>query len=173
MFLPLAVILPPLPFLAFLAFLLYLVMRGRRSPATTQREALTMPSTLAIDTRNTFATALLMSSGPKLEYGTGAQATNAQGIPKWELSVAVTYLTEPGMRAQSEVLAVTCTTPDNPAKDIAPGTSVEFDGLRVGISAPEQRSNDRGSRIVGGKPWFQASGLRPAHGMRTGKADAA
>jgi hypothetical protein len=131
-----------------------------------------MPSTLAIDTRNTFATALLMAAGPKLEYGTGAQATSAQGVPKWELSVAVTYLADPGMRAQSEVIAITVTTQDNPAKDIAPGTSVEFDGLRVGISAPEQRSNDRGSRIVGGKPWYQASGIRPAHAVAR-KADAA
>lgn len=130
-----------------------------------------MPSTLAIDTRNTFATALLMSAGAKLEYQTGAQATSAQGIPKWELSVAVTYLAEPGMRAQSEVISVTCTAQANPAEGIAPGTQVEFDGLRVGISTPEQRSNDRGSRIVGGKPWFQASGLRPAHAAR--KTDAA
>lgn len=130
-----------------------------------------MPATLAVDTRNTFQTALLMASGPKLEYGTGAQAVSAQGIPKWELSVAVTYLAEPGMRAQSEVLAVTVTTQANPAENIAPGTQVEFDGLRVGISAPEQRDNGRGSRIVGGKPWFQASGLRPAHAAR--KADAA
>jgi hypothetical protein len=130
-----------------------------------------MPATLAIDTRNTFAAALLMACGPKLEYGTGAQATSAQGVPKFEAQVAVTYLSEPGMRAQSEVIAITITTPTDPAANIPPGTSVEFDGLRVGWSAPERRQNDRGDRIVGGKPWYQAGGLRPAHGAR--KADAA
>lgn len=131
-----------------------------------------MPATLAIDTRNTFAAALLMACGPKLEYGTGAQATSAQGVPKYEAQVAVTYLSEPGQRSQSEVLAVTLTTHTDPAKDIQPGSPVEFDGLRVGWSAPERRQNDRGDRIVGGKPWYQASGLRISHAAAR-KADAA
>ena len=105
-----------------------------------------------------------MSSGAKLEYDTGAQATSAQGVPKREAQMAVTYLTEPGQRAQSEVPTVTLTTPAHPAKDIAPGTSVEFDGPRVGWSAPEQRDNGKGIR--GGKPWYQATGIRPAHAVR-------
>jgi hypothetical protein len=46
------------------------------------------------------------------------------------------------------------------------------DRMRVGWSAPEQRDNGRGTRIVGGKPWYQAVGIRPAmNGQR--KADAA
>ena len=130
-----------------------------------------MPATLAIDVRNSFATALLMACGPKLEYGTGAQATSAQGVAKWEAQIAVTYLAEPGMRAQSEVLAVTFTQAEDPGKDIAPGTAVEFDRLRVGGPLPSS-AIIRGIR--GGKPWYQATGLRPSlmTGNR-GKSEAA
>jgi hypothetical protein len=127
-----------------------------------------MPATLAVDPRNSFERAVLMAIGPKLEYGTGAQATSAQGVPKWEAQVAVTYLAEPGRRADSEVINVTLTQPDNPADKVSSG-EVELDGLRVGWTAPEQRDNGKGIR--GGKPWYQASGIRPAHGVR--KADAA
>ena len=120
-----------------------------------------MPSTLGeIDTRHTFERAILMAIGPKLEYGTGAQATSAQGVPKWEARSPSPTWPTPGCAHSPRSSPSPAPRPRTPAKDIAPGTSVEFDGLRVGISAPEQRSNDRG--IVGGKPWFQATGLRPS-----------
>jgi hypothetical protein len=131
--------------------------------------------TFAVDTRNTFANVVLMGAGPKLEYGTGAQATTQQGVPRWELQVAVAYLTGPGERAQTETLNVTVNAADNPAKDMAMPVSIEFDQLRAGVSAPEQRSNERGTRVVGGKLWYQAAGIRASvNGHRQpAKADAA
>jgi hypothetical protein len=121
-----------------------------------------MPATLAIDPRNTFARAVLMAIGPKLEYGTGAQAASAQGVPKWEAQVAVTYLSEPGRsRPDSEVINVTLTQPEDPAKTVQSG-EVEFDGLRVGWTSPEVRDG----RARGGRPWYQAAGIRSAHAVR-------
>jgi hypothetical protein len=121
------------------------------------KEALKMPSTLAIDARNTFARAILMAIGPKLDYSTGAQSTSAANVPKWEAQVAVTYLAENGRRPDSEVINVTLTQPTDPADQVKEGP-VEFDGLRVGWTAPEVRDG----RARGGRPWYQAAGIRPA-----------
>jgi hypothetical protein len=129
-----------------------------------------MPGTFVINAEATFATApLLMGCMPKLKYGTADQDVSANGERKWEVQAAVTFQAAPGMRPVSEVLSVTVTGPPaNPAEHIAPGSPVVFDGFKVGWSAPE--TNDSG-RIRGGKPWYQATGLRQAHGASQGRGD--
>lgn len=124
-----------------------------------------MPGTLAIDAANTFAAALLMSAGPKPKFGTttGEISTNAAGVPQYQAEVAVTYLAENGRRPVSEVITVTITAAADPTRDIAPGTPVMFDGLRAGVSQPEQRDNGKGIR--GGRIWFSATGLRSANNV--------
>lgn len=123
-----------------------------------------MPGTLAIDAAGTFAAALLMSAGPKPKFGstTGEISTNAAGVPQYQAEVAVTYLAENGRRPVSEVITVTITASSDPTKDIQPGAPVLFDGLRAGVSQPEQRDNGKGIR--GGRLWFSASGIRSANG---------
>jgi hypothetical protein len=120
-----------------------------------------VPSTLAVDSRNSFSQAVLVAIGKKLEYGTGAQATSAQGVPKWEAQVAVVFLAEPGRGPDSEVIKVTLTQEKNPAEQVQPGP-VEFDGLRVGWTAPEVKDG----RARGGRPWYQAAAVRPLNGHR-------
>jgi hypothetical protein len=132
-----------------------------------------MPGTLAIDAQKTFETALLMSSGPKPKFGaaTGEISTNAAGVPQYQVSVAVTYLPGPTGRKVSEVISLTIAAEQDPAKDIPPGSPVMFDQLRCGVTEPEARDN---GKVRGGKIWFTANGIRPAHGIqRSGKADAA
>jgi len=121
-----------------------------------------MPGTLAIDAPNTFATALLMGSAPKPKFGsaTGEISTTAEGVPQYQLSVAVTYLPGPSGRSVSEVITVTVASPQDPAKDVDPGSPVQFAGLRCGVSEPEARENGKGIR--GGKIWFTAAGVRLA-----------
>jgi hypothetical protein len=119
-----------------------------------------MPGTFVIDTAATFAAPpLLMGCTPKLKYGTTEQDVSATGERKWEAQAAVTFHpAAPGMRPVSEVISVTITGPAaNPGEHIQSGSPVEFDGFRVGWTAPEAREN---GRVRGGKPWFQASGLR-------------
>jgi hypothetical protein len=119
-----------------------------------------MPGTFAIDCGATFVTAILMSAGPKMQFGsTTMQDTSAAGLPKWAAEVAVTFSAEPGMRPVSEVISVTVTSQADPFQGIDQGASVVFEGFRVGISAPEK--NDRGG-VRGGKPWYQAAALRRA-----------
>ena len=127
-----------------------------------------MPGTFVIDTAATFAAPpLLMGCTPKVKYGSTEQDVSATGERKWEAQAAVTFQpAAPGMRPVSEVISVTITGPGtNPGEHIQPGTPVEFDGFRVGVSAPETREN---GRVRGGKPWYQASGLRSS--LVTGRA---
>jgi hypothetical protein len=123
-----------------------------------------MPATITVDQAATFAAQLLMASGRKVKYGSqGEVATNAQGVPQWTCDVAVTYRVKPGERVSSEVLTVTITRDADPFTGIAPGSMVQFDGLRAGLSAPE--STDSG-RIRGGRLWWQADGLQAVNGSR-------
>lgn len=124
-------------------------------------------ATYVIDSGKTFTQLLLMSSGAKTKFGSQDQDVSANGEKKWAVECAATYRTEPGRRPVSEVITVTVTGPaSDPAEGIAPGSPVVLDGLRVGISAPE--SGESG-RIRGGRPWFQADGLRQAQPAFRGK----
>lgn len=114
--------------------------------------------TVVIDQQQTFAAPpIVMSIGPKLEFGTDTQACTRDGEKRWVVQVACAYAAEPGMKAQAEVIEVTINGED-PSLSIGPGSSVEFNLLRQGISSPERR----GERIVGGKPWYSAQGVRAA-----------
>jgi hypothetical protein len=130
-----------------------------------------MPGTFVIDTAATFAAPpLLMGCAPKVKYGSTEQDVSATGEKKWEAACAVTFHPgAPGMRPVSEVLNVTVTGPaTNPGEHIPPGSPVEFDGFRVGWSAPETRGD---GRVRGGKPWFQSTGVRSSlHSGRQVKA---
>jgi hypothetical protein len=117
-----------------------------------------MPGTFVIDTRETFDSALLMASGPKMQFQTTEQDVSATGERKWEILAVLTWKAEPGRNPVVEVVKVTMLGGTNPADGIAPGTMVELGGFRVGISTPEK--TDRGG-VRGGKPWYQATAIRP------------
>jgi hypothetical protein len=130
-----------------------------------------MPGTYMIDNGRTFATMILMSSGPRLKFGSASeQEVSAQGEKKWVSEVAVTHHPAfAGSRPVSEVISVVITGPaSDPGAQIAPGSPVEFPDLRLGIMAPEQ--GDTG-RIRGGKPYFMASGIRAVNGRPVGKGE--
>jgi hypothetical protein len=121
-----------------------------------------MAGTYVVDLRQTFSSAFLMSAGAKTKFGSNEQDISQTGERKWSVEAAVTFHSN-GMKASSEVISVTITGPaSDPAASIPPGSPVEFEGFRIGFSAPERA----GDRIRGGKPWFQASGVRPASVQR-------
>jgi hypothetical protein len=122
-----------------------------------------MPGTYMVETGRTFSAMILMSSGPRLKFGSNAeQEVSATGEKKWVTEVAVThYPAAPGMRPVSEVIAIVITGPaSDPGAAIQQGSAVEFPDLRMGIMTPEQ--GERGIR--GGRPYFMASGIRAANG---------
>lgn len=128
-----------------------------------------MPGTYTVDTSSTFTAALLMASAPKMKFGTTEQDITANGERKWEVQAAVTFTSEPGMRPVSEVITVTVAGGTDPAAQIPPGSPIAFERFRVGFSAPERGQNDR---IRGGKPWYQAAGVRSVQ-HRAAKQDQA
>jgi hypothetical protein len=132
-----------------------------------------MPGTFVINTEATFASPpLLMGCMPKLKYGTQDQDVSASGERKWEAQAAVTFHpSAPGMRSVSEVISVTITGPvTNPGEHITNGSPVAFDGFKVGWSAPEATES---GRVRGGKPWYQATGLRQVQAVSRGDGKAA
>lgn len=130
-----------------------------------------MPGTYQIDGRATFAAMLLMSSGPRNEFGTDQQAVTQNGEKKWEAQIAVTFTAEPGRRAVSEVITVGLVGgADDPCGALIPGTPVEVEGFKIGVSAPEKRDN---GRVTGGKAWFQATAVRSVAVPKYGKQEAA
>lgn len=121
-----------------------------------------MPGTFTIDAPRTFATVILMGSAAKLKFGSTDQDVSANGERKWEVQAAVQFHPQAGMRPVSEVLSVTVTgPPTDPAAAIPPGSPIELENFRVGFSAPE---HGEGQRIRGGRPWYQASGVRSVNG---------
>jgi len=125
--------------------------------------------TFAINPAQTFTAAILMGTAPKTEFGTDTQSRTDTGLPRWECQVAVTFISPPGGRVQSEVLSITVAATDDPAGRVPPGSLVELVDLRLGVSAPEAKDN---GRIRGGRPWFQAGDLRPAAGAHRPAAKA-
>src|ERR1017187_2500760 len=133
-----------------------------------------MPGTFVCDTGATFATMLLMSSGPKTEFGSAVQAISKTGEKKWFAQVAATWQAEYGMRPVSEVIEITLTGGDaNPAASIQPGSPVEFVNFRIGVSSPEMRDNGRGPRVSGGRAWYSASAVRASGRVPVGAANGA
>lgn len=119
-----------------------------------------MPGTITVDVRATFSAMLLMGVTQKLKFGTDEPDITRSGEKKYECQVAVTYHPEPGMRPESEVLTVTVTGGDHAAiLGLQPGTAVEVDRLRQGVSAVERKEN---GRVSGGRRFWMASAIRPA-----------
>ena len=118
-----------------------------------------MPTgTFVVDQAQTFSTAVLMGTAPKERFGTpGVQDTSAEGVPKWTAMVAVTFTPNGTMTPVSDVLTVSVTQLGNPADGMQLPAAVVFEGLRLGVNAPEKRDN---GSIRGGRPWYSAIGLR-------------
>jgi hypothetical protein len=120
--------------------------------------------TFAIDTGRTFAAPpLFMASGPKMRYQTTEQDVSTTGERKWEVQAAATWHADPGQRPFSDLIRVTVLGGADPGAGLPPGTPVEFDQLRVGVMTAEAGEN---GRVRGGKPFYQAAGVRAVNGHR-------
>jgi hypothetical protein len=121
--------------------------------------------TPVIDQAASFQVCIFMAGGPKAEFGNpDRQATDANGIPKWEVACSVM---EPpvmaGRRPNLEPLTVTITSDIDPTENLVQGQPVVFDTLRVGATAPEASQGDDGrARVRGGKFYYSAQGVRAA-----------
>jgi hypothetical protein len=127
--------------------------------------------TPVIDQAASFTTCVYMQGGAKSEYGNpDKQATDANGVPKWEVVCSVAEPpTTAGRRPNVEPLVVTITAIEDPAAGLAAGQPVVFDTLRVGATAPEAREDAFTGKPVarGGKFYYSARGVRAAVGAKS------
>jgi hypothetical protein len=112
-----------------------------------------------------FVKFMLISIEPKADRETGIQYTSKDGTEKkWTVQVVAQLPSRwDAGRTESEVLAVTVTSAEDPASQVMEGEKVVFDNLTVGVMAPES-DKDNPQKIRGGKLFWQASGVR-AHSL--------
>jgi hypothetical protein len=124
-----------------------------------------MPGTVLVDPA-TFTSAISMGAIPREVFGQqGVQDRTKDGLLKWTVGVAVSYAPDAyGITAAAEVLNIGVVSADDPGLSVPAGTPVQFDQLRVGASAPEQRERKDGSgmRVVGGRMFWSARAVIPA-----------
>jgi hypothetical protein len=135
-----------------------------------------MPSnaSFVIDSAQTFSMVIFMGCVPRTKFQSDEVDRDASGTPKWTVGLAVATLPVGNMPATSDVLNATITSPANPCDGLTVGALVQVEGFRVGISAAEQRpGRDGGSRVVGGKPFFSCTAVKPVQQSWSKKSDAA
>jgi hypothetical protein len=102
---------------------------------------------------------MLVTIEPKTDRDTGVQYTSKDGSErKWTAQVVASLPSRwDAGRSDSDVLSVTVTCSDDPTGLVHEGDPVEFKDLTVSAMPPEM--GDTG-RIRGGKPFYQANGIR-------------
>jgi hypothetical protein len=124
-----------------------------------------MPSNASyvIDAAQTFQTVILMGCQKRTKFQSDEVDTDVNGTPKWSVDLAISTLAVGNMPPVSEVIKATCASATDPCEGLNPGTQVQLQGFRIGISAPEQRpGRDGGTKIFGGKPFFSCTGVTSA-----------
>lgn len=116
-----------------------------------------MSFTVAVDTAASFSVCILMGSEKKTDFNTGEAVTDKNGRYKWAITCACQTIPVNGQRSTAETISITIPAATDPAEGLPPGTPVVLEDLRIGTVDPEMR----GDKIRGGKPYFQASGIRP------------
>lgn len=114
-----------------------------------------MPQNFKVDQAATFANMILLSSAPKLKFGSDVdQECTKDGTPKWEIQLAAGF-SQFG-KIQNEVLKVGVAAAKDPADGIQPYSPVELVGFELGVMEKTGKSGE----IVGVQVWYRAEQLR-------------
>ena len=114
-----------------------------------------MPQNFKVDQAATFANMILLSSAPKLKFGSDVDQECAKdGTPKWEIQVAAGF-SQFG-KIQNEVLKIGVAAAKDPADGIQPYSPVELVGFEIGVM---EKTGKDGS-IIGAQIWYRAEQIR-------------
>lgn len=102
-----------------------------------------------INQAESFTHAFLMGATPKVKFGSDEPDLTKDGLPKWELQVAVGQLGFGG-KVQNEVIRVSYAGHEDPADGIGVGTPVQLIGLELGVM-------DKGGKV---SVWFRCESVR-------------
>lgn len=125
-----------------------------------------MPQNFKVDQAATFANVILLSSAPKLKFGSDVdQECTKEGVPKWEVQVAAGF--HQFGKITNEVLKIGIAAAKDPADGLTPYSPVELVGFEVGVM--EKTGKD--GQITGAQTWYRAEAIRPT--AATGPAKSA
>ena len=128
-----------------------------------------MPQNFKVDQASTFANVILLSSAPKLKFGSDVdQECTKDGTPKWEVQVAAGF--HQFGKITNEVLKVGVASPKDPAEGATPYSPVELVGFEIGVM---EKTGKDGS-VIGAQIWYRAEQIRStaATGAPASKAKA-
>lgn len=120
-----------------------------------------MPNVHVIDQEQTFVTVAFMGCEPRRQFGTDTQDTTKDGIPKWDVQLAVAVPPNGNGRQTAEMLRVGIAAHADPAKGIPPLTPVQLEGFRAGVMIPKPAELREGKTPT---IYYQATAVRPANG---------
>lgn len=114
-----------------------------------------MPQNFKVDQAATFANVILLSSAPKLKFGSDVdQECTKEGVPKWEVQVAAGF--HQFGKITNEVLKIGIAAAKDPADGLTPYSPVELVGFEVGVM--EKTGKD--VQITGAQTWYRAEAIR-------------
>jgi len=132
-----------------------------------------MPATFYVDQARSFKGCMFLNSAPKMKFGSQLQDTNADGLPKWEAQVVVTY--EQFGRPENEILKIGVVGPKDPGEALGHMPQpVELVNFRVGVmpvktEKVKNKQGDMVDRTTGGTAFYQADELRSLGAVPTGR----
>lgn len=113
-----------------------------------------MPQNFKVDQAATFANVILLSSAPKLKFGSDVdQECTKEGVPKWEVQVAAGF--HQFGKITNEVLKIGIAAAKDPADGLTPYSPVELVGFEVGVM--EKTGKD--GQITGAQTWYRAEAI--------------
>lgn len=114
-----------------------------------------MPQNFKVDQAATFANVILLSSAPKLKFGSDVdQECTKDGTPKWEVQVAAGF--HQFGKITNEVLKVGVASAKDPADGLTPYSPVELVGFEIGVM--EKTGKD--GQVIGAQIWYRAEQIR-------------
>jgi hypothetical protein len=117
-----------------------------------------MPGIMTIDVKQTFTSMFFVGADQKMNFDNpDLPDITKNGEKKYAVDVTVSYRAEEGRKPVRETITVGII---GELPGIPDGARVEFDVIRVGVSAAAVRANGKG--VSGGRMWFAGDGLRLA-----------
>ena len=126
-----------------------------------------MPQNFKVDQAATFANVILLSSAPKLKFGSDVdQECTKDGTPKWEVQVAAGF--HQFGKITNEVLKIGIAAAKDPAEGLTPYSPVELVGFEVGVM--EKTAKD--GSVIGAQTWYRAEAIRSTAATGPAKSSA-
>lgn len=116
-----------------------------------------MPQNFKVDQAATFANVILLSSAPKLKFGSDVDQEMTKGdnpLPKWEVQVAAGF--HQFGKITNEVLKVGVAAAKDPSEGVQPYSPVELVGFEIGV----MEKTDKSGQVIGAQIWYRAEQIR-------------